>query len=63
MWKRDGGRKKRVWDGNEDEKMTHREVLREAFDTLAFAGLLAVELLRVELLVQPEGLDLSVQTG
>ena len=33
----------------------------EALDALALAGLLAVELLRVELLVQPERLHLAVQ--
>lgn len=43
--------------------MTHREVFREALDALALPGLLAVELLRVELLVQPERLDLAVEPG
>ena len=42
---------------------THREVLREALDALAFAGLFAVELLRVELLVQAQRFDLAVQAG
>ncbi len=36
-------------------------MLGEALDALALAGLLAVELLGVELLVQAEGLDFAVQ--
>ena len=39
---------------------TNRKVLGEALDALALAGLFAVELLRVELLVQPERLHLAV---
>ena len=38
-------------------------MLREALDALAFAGLFAVELLRVELLVQAQRFDLAVQAG
>ena len=47
----------------ENENGTHREVLREALDAFAFAGLFAVELLRVELLVQAQRFDLAVQAG
>lgn len=45
------------------KRETYGKVLGEAFDALALAGLLAVELLRVELLVQPEGLDFAVEPG
>lgn len=59
--KKDG---KEVRAGGEERGMTtYREMFREAFDALALAGLLAVELLRVELLVQPERLDLAVEPG
>ena len=38
-------------------------MLGEPLDTLALAGLFAVELLGVELLVQAQGFDFAVQTG
>ena len=49
-----------TWKAEREGAGTYGEVLGEALDALALAGLLAVELLRVELLVQAERLDFAV---
>ena len=56
---REKGRE-REREGRKGESETYGKVLGEALDALALAGLLAVELLRVELLVQAERLDFAV---